>query len=220
MSKNILIFTLISFIFVVSFIGCNEQEQIPTEASSASIEGELAPVNTNIGSIASGELNNSEKEGLLYMIEEEKLARDVYVTLYQKWGLSNFNNISSSEQNHIDAIKSLISKYSLSNPTEGKAVGEFINQELQKLYNMLIEDGNKSVIDALKVGALIEEVDIVDLKKHINETDNEDIKLVYSNLMKGSKNHLRSFTSVLAKYGVIYAPQYLTEEEYNQSVRF
>jgi len=218
MNKGILTITIISFIFLVSLIGCNEQIQIPTDASSANIEGEFAPVNTNIGLIASEELNNSEKEGLLYMIEEEKLARDVYITLYQKWGLKNFNNISSSEQNHIDAIKSLINKYSLSNPIEGKATGEFVNQELQKLYDRLIEDGNKSAIDALKVGALIEEVDIVDLKKHLDETDKEDIKLVYSNLTKGSKNHLRSFTSVLVKYGVIYAPQYLTEEEYNQII--
>jgi hypothetical protein len=217
MSKNILIFTLISFIFVVSFIGCSEQTQTPTDVSSTLIDGELAPV-SNISLIPLGELDNSEKEGLLYMIEEEKLARDVYITFYQKWGLKNFNNISSSEQTHVNAIKSLINKYSLSNPIDGKAIGKFVNQDLQKLYNMLIEDGSKSVVNALKVGALIEEVDIVDLKKYINETDKKDIKLVYTNLMEGSKNHLRSFVSVLTRYGVVYKPLRLTNEEYNQII--
>jgi hypothetical protein len=75
--------------------------------------------------------------------------------------------------------------------------------------------GNKTDVDALKVGATIEEVDIVDLQKHLKETDNKDIALVYDNLMRGSRNHLRAFVKNLNTRGITYAPQYLTQTEYN-----
>ncbi len=165
-----------------------------------------------------GTLSDAEKEGIMYMREEEKLARDVYKTLYDKWGLQIFANIASSEQTHMEAVKLLIEKYGLEDPAENKGVGEFSNSELQKLYNDLVAEGSKSIEDALKVGAMIEEIDILDLKKHISETDKEDIKLVYENLMKGSRNHLRAFTSTLSKYGVTYEPQYLSKEEYEKIV--
>ena len=165
-----------------------------------------------------GTLSDAEKNGILYMREEEKLARDVYKTLYDKWGLQIFANIASSEQTHMEAVKLLIDKYGLEDPAENKGVGEFSNAELQKLYNDLVAEGSKSIEDALKVGAMIEEIDILDLKKHISETDKEDIKLVYENLMKGSRNHLRAFTSTLSKYGVTYEPQYLSREEYTEIV--
>jgi hypothetical protein len=118
----------------------------------------------------------------------------------------------------MDAVKLLIDKYQLNDPADGRAVGEFTNPEIQVLYDRLIEQESKSIEDALKVGATIEEIDILDLKKHISETDNEDIKLVYENLMKGSRNHLRAFVSTLEKYGITYEPQYLIPEEYEQIV--
>ena len=165
-----------------------------------------------------GKLSEAEKDGILYMREEEKLARDVYQTLYEKWKLQIFSNIARSEQTHMDAVKLLIDKYGLEDPAEGKAIGEFTDQKLQDLYNKLVQDGSKSIENALKVGAAIEEIDIIDLKKHISETDKEDIKIVYENLMKGSRNHLRAFTSTLSTYGVVYEPQYLSKDEYEQII--
>ncbi len=165
-----------------------------------------------------GKLSEAEKDGILYMREEEKLARDVYQTLYEKWKLQIFSNIARSEQTHMSAVKLLIDKYGLEDPAEGKAVGEFTDQKLQDLYNKLVEDGSKSIENALKVGAAIEEIDIIDLEKHISETNKEDIKIVYENLIKGSRNHLRAFTSTLTKYGVIYEPQYLSKDEYEQII--
>lgn len=166
-----------------------------------------------ISQIPAGELSEAEKEGILYMREEEKLARDVYLKLYEIWGLQIFRNIADSEQTHMYAVKLLISRYNLEDPAPS-GVGKFSNPTLQELYYQLVELGSKSLEDALKVGAMIEEIDIVDLKKHINETDNQDIILVYENLMKGSRNHLRAFVSQLESRGIEYAPQYLSPEEY------
>lgn len=172
----------------------------------------------NIQSISAEFLSDNEKKGLVYMREEEKLARDVYLTLYEKWKLPIFNNIARSERTHMDAVKLLLFKYNITDPAADETVGQFSNPEFQKLYEELVEKGDKSLIDALEVGAMIEELDITDLQKWIATTDNVDIKFVYENLMKGSRNHLRAFTSTLKKYGVTYEPHYLNEEEYVQIV--
>ncbi len=161
-------------------------------------------------------LSEDEINGLLYMVEEEKLARDVYLTLYNETGLAVFSNIANSEQRHMDAVLSLIEKYNLTAPDTLDQVGVFQNEELQNLYDQLVEQGSKSVVDALKVGALIEETDIEDLEKWISETDNEDIKQVYSNLMAGSENHLRAFVGQLEAMGVAYTAQVLPQEQVDE----
>lgn len=163
-------------------------------------------------------LEEVEQEGITYMREEEKLARDVYAKLYEDWGVKTFNNIGSSEQTHMDAVKTLVDRYSLADPAAGKAMGEFADQNLQQLYDTLVEQGGKSQIDALKVGAAIEEIDILDLKDYLSQTSKRDIIVVYENLLKGSRNHLRAFVSALEKRKVDYQPQYLTPEQYNEII--
>ncbi|WP_371137012.1 DUF2202 domain-containing protein [Pyrococcus sp. NA2] len=139
--------------------------------------------------------------------------------MYNVTGLKIFENIARSEQTHMDMVLQLIEKYNLTDPVEGKGIGEFSNPEIQALYNQLVARGEESEIEALKVGALIEEIDIKDLEEWLSKVDNEDIKIVFENLMEGSKNHLRAFTKVLANnYGVKYSPQVLSEEEYQSIV--
>ena len=172
-----------------------------------------------IDQIPAGTLSDAEAKGIVYMREEEKLARDVYQTLYQEWKLSIFQNIASSEQTHMDAVKTLLDRYDLSDPITGKGVGEFTDPKLQELYNQLTEDGARSLESALRVGAAIEEIDILDLEKYLAQTEKADIRLVYENLMKGSRNHLRAFTSTLEKQtGKVYQPQYLSSDAYHEIV--
>lgn len=163
-------------------------------------------------------LTEKEKEGLIYMREEEKLAHDLYDALNQKWNRNIFSNISSSELTHTNAIQSLLIKYSLKDPTMNEK-GKFSNPSLKSLYDELITKGGESLTEALKVGALVGEIDIIDLKKHLEETKNQDLVLVYSNLMKGSRNHLRAFVRNLDKQGVSYNPQRLKTEEFNQIIK-
>jgi hypothetical protein len=161
-----------------------------------------------------GELSDVEAQGLLYMREEEKLARDVYLVLYEQWGMQVFSNIAASEGTHMEAIKALLDRYELDDPIEGKAVGEFANQDLQALYDQLVDRGSQSLVEALKVGAAIEEIDILDLDEYAAQTDKADIQRVYDNLTRGSRNHLRAFVSSLERQGVQYEPVYLSPEAY------
>jgi hypothetical protein len=163
---------------------------------------------------ASGELSADETAALLYMREEEKLAHDVYVTFYAQWGLPIFQNISQSEQTHTDAVKILLDRYGLSDPASA-AVGVFTNPDLQALYNDLVARGSQSLAEALKAGAAIEEIDILDLQVRLTQTDNADIQQVFNSLLNGSYNHLRAFVSTLnTQTGETYQPQYLSNEAY------
>lgn len=162
------------------------------------------------------DLDPDETAGLIFMREEEKLARDVYLYLYARHGANVFNNISNSEQTHTDAMLSLLEKYDIADPAGSNPEGVFTDSYLQGLYDTLIAQGSASLIDGLIVGAAIEEIDLLDIQHLVNELEgNEDIAIVYENLMKGSRNHLRSFVNNLDNQGVVYQPQYLTHEEYD-----
>ena len=157
-------------------------------------------------------LSQTEADTLSFMREEEKLARDVYLQMIAEYGSKIFYNIAESEQTHMDAIKTLLDKYGLDDPAVPK-FAVFNDTELQVLYDELVAQGDDSKLDALMVGALIEEVDIKDLQTAIDQTDKHDLERVYGNLMSGSKNHLRAFVSQIELLsGENYEAQYLPQE--------
>jgi hypothetical protein len=173
-------------------------------------------LNGTQNSLVDGELSEEETAGLIYMREEEKLARDVYITLYEGWGLPVFKNISQSEQAHTEAVKGLLEAYGLDDPVNIDEVGVFSDPEIQELYDQLILQGSQSLVDALKVGATIEEIDILDLEERLEQTDEPDIQRVYGNLLNGSSNHLRAFVSTLKRQtGEDYSPQYMSQEAFD-----
>jgi len=175
---------------------------------------EVAPVaETSIMLVPTDPLTDEETAGLLFMYEEEKMARDVYTALFALWGQPTFQNIASSEQMHMDAVMALLVQYGIAEP--GNVAGVFSDASLQALYNSLITTGNLSLADALKVGATIEEVDIMDLQSRLALTENSNIQLVFNNLLSGSYNHLRNFVNVLNRQtGEVYQPQYLSADLY------
>jgi len=158
-------------------------------------------------------LTEEEKNDLLFMREEEKLARDVYLTLFEKWGTPVFANIATSEQQHMDAMLILLNTYKLPDPAAATVVGEFVNTELQELYDALIQRGNQSVLEALKVGGIIEETDIEDINAAIETSRLAKIDSVYENLLEGSYNHLRAFAKQITSLtGESYVAQVVSQD--------
>jgi hypothetical protein len=159
-------------------------------------------------------LSEDEKADLTFMREEEKLARDTYLKLYDIWKLSVFSNIASSEQMHMDALLKLLKNYALPDPAAGNEIGEFTNDDLQTLYEQLIDAGDDSKINALKVGGLIEEKDMLDINTAIERSQQQVIDKVYVSLLCGSRNHLRSFAqNIEALTTQPYVAQILTQVE-------
>lgn len=208
MKKRIFLISFISAsLMSLSFVSCSKDE-------GEGVDNAWNQFQTQVVTLPVEPLSDVERANLLFVREEEKLARDVYKTLYQTWGKKIFSNIAASEQTHMDAILLLLNKYQLADPASGNGVGQFNNAVLQKLYSDLISLGNSSLLNALKVGASIEDLDISDIQSMINETDNQDISLVLSNLGKGSRNHLRSFYRNILSAGGEYSAQYISQEEF------
>ena len=149
------------------------------------------------GSSTSSGLTDIERGNILYLFEEEKLAHDIYVAMYDSYGAYVFNNISESEQRHMDSVAKLISKYDLDDTVVYKDTGIFTNSVIQEEYDRLLEKGNLNLTSALEVGVEIEEMDIGDIEIMLKETDKADIIRVLSNLLDGSKNHLDAFNTQL-----------------------
>jgi hypothetical protein len=162
-----------------------------------------------INTIVKQSLDATETAGLAYMLEEEKLAHDVYAKLHAKWGLRIFGNISQGEERHAESIKLLLDRYGLRDPAAINSIGIFQNDGLQALYADLIRQGETSLPAALRVGATMEEMNIRNLEKAVASTDNDDLKLVYGNLLGASKNHIQMFVGQLEAAGDSYSAQYI-----------
>ena len=161
-------------------------------------------------------LSGDEISGLMFMREEEKVARDSYLALGGVWGLTIFDNIASSEQSHMDALKVLIDRYELTDPVI-PGVGDFTDPHLQQLYDALVFWGEKSLMDSLYVGAVIEETDMIDIQHAIDDTEHEDIISTYETLMCGSRNHLRAFARQIEANGGLYNP---SDEYFEDSAQY
>ncbi len=164
-------------------------------------------------------LTADETNALRFMIEEEKMARDLYTAFFELYGSQSFQMIAASEQVHMDELKVLLDTYNISDPTIGKAVGVFTDSGLQALYDQLLAQGSVSLTEALKVGAAVEEIDILDLQSRIAQTTHADIQGIFAELKKGSENHLRAFArQINNQIGETYIPGYLTVEEYQRMI--
>lgn len=206
-------FLLVAVAFIFSENSCSEEDTQPQSEVTSNIN--TRNLQSQLSDLPMEALSSEEQSSLLFMREEEKLAKDVYITLYDKWGVNIFSNISKSEQTHMDAVLLLLTKYALTDPVGTNAIGVFSNTELQHLYNELVTQGEMSLLEAYQVGATIEDLDIFDLANALDNNDNQDIKLVYEMLSKGSRNHLRSFYGNILNVGGSYTPQYLTQAEFD-----
>jgi len=145
-------------------------------------------------------LSTAQAEGLIFMAEEEKIARDVYTHLAKTWGARVFTNIIPSEQRHMDSIEGLLVQHDLPVPSTMDQEGVFENEELQSLYDTLIAMGDSSLSDAFEVGVMIEEKDIEDLSALLQDSEiSSDVARVYNQLLSASYNHLDAFNRELAQ---------------------
>ena len=196
--KRAILFMSVLSVFSITIIGCSKDDDTKSGITSTPIT----------------QLSQDEIDGLRFMREEEKLARDVYSYFIDLYGEQIFVNITSSEQTHMDTVLSLLIKYSIDDPAKS-SLGEFGDTTLQGLYADLTSQGSVSVAEAYRVGATIEDLDIHDLNYHISKTNKSDILNVYNFLNCGSRNHLRSFDMKLESAGGSYTAQFLTQQEYD-----
>ncbi len=162
---------------------------------------------------SSSEVTAAVREDLRFLREEEKLARDVYAKLYERWQLVPYRNIGSSEQRHTSRVKDTLASLGIPDPVQDDSVGVFANVELRTLYGELVASGMQSEVAALTVGATIEDLDIRDIERMKGRTTDPSVLALYDSLQCGSRNHLRAYTSQLASRGVTYTARYIGAPE-------
>lgn len=195
MKKNLIIVTSIVAAGALGIGGVVAGVTALTPAASKSVTAVATPsVTTSSTSSSSTSTSQAATTAqlLTYLIEEEKLAHDVYTVLAQKWGANTFTNILESETAHQSQVAALLPVYGIADPRSSQ-LGVFTNPDLQALYNKLIAQGSISLTEAYKVGVAIEEMDIKDLKDDMALTSDPKILAVMQSLVDGSYNHLDAF---------------------------
>jgi hypothetical protein len=185
---------LSGLVFAFLLVGC--QSEAPTSADDNNLITKYGGGNGNGGG-STYELSQEERDGLIHMRIEEKLARDVYIVMGELWNYKVFLNIQLSEQKHMEAIKRLLVKYNVPDPLTADSVGVFPDPQFQQLYDQYFQQGSQSLNEALLVGKAIEELDIADLTFQLTFVDNPDIIRVYQNLKAASETHLAAFIRCL-----------------------
>ncbi len=163
-------------------------------------------------------LDKAEIASLRQMLQEEKLARDVYLAMDYFWNLPIFGNIAKSEAEHMKFLRLLYTRYNLKDPIPSDQVGVFADPLYTYLFQILVIIGSQSLQNALWVGTAIEDLDIDDLLKLAPQTDNKDIRMIYYNLCKGSRNHLRAYYPNLVKWNGSYQALFITQKLFDQIV--
>jgi len=214
------------FIFLLSGISlssCNSKDELSGGITSNLLtvddQGTTLINSVDLKSVTTGtdEITESQTEWLKFMREEEKLARDLYLALSKDYTIPAFKNIARAEQNHMNAVLTILTSYSIEDPASVEE-GVFNNVDLQALYNSLLEKGKTSLVEALKVGALVEETDILDLARVYELSPGDDLTTLTEALMLGSRNHLRAFARVLKVNGIVYTPVALSADEYAEII--
>ena len=179
--------------------------------------------------LPSPSLTQPLKDSLAYMGNEERLAYDVYLNLYEYHQQNShieiqqlYNIATNAESQHIAIVQSLVQRYNL-NTSDFTDVNETVVndnnmsatnmpkgvydiQKIQDLYNTLYALGQNTQEDALKVACMVEITDIDDLDKYIIEAHNSnttDIEAAFNTLRDGSYSHYWAFDKALKNIGVI-----------------
>ncbi|HEU5155890.1 MAG TPA: DUF2202 domain-containing protein [Streptosporangiaceae bacterium] len=142
---------------------------------------------------ASGSVTAAQKATLADMAEEEKLAHDLYAAFAARFDARVFDHIAAAETRHLTTVRALLDRYDVSDPTAGKAAGQFASAEVKATYDRLLAQGSGSEQAALKVGVTVEKADVAALRKAVQGLTAADVKQVYNRLLTTSQRHLEVF---------------------------
>lgn len=149
---------------------------------------------------------------LVFGVEEERVAHDLYVAAFERWNLGVFDRISAAETQHEAAFVLLAASVKVALPPAVRGV--YATAELQSMYQQLLALVSESAPAALRAGALVEETDIVELRRMIATVQDDRTREVLAHLEAASGRHLRAFVRNLERSGESYQPQVLSASDF------
>ena len=148
---------------------------------------------SGLSDVPSGTLTAEQKAVLTEMAEEEKLAYDLYTAFADKYDDKVFSHVARAEARHQEAVRTLLERYDVTDPTVGLEAGAFPTESTQKLYDSLLAQGSANVESAREAARTVEKTDIADLTEAAEGVTAPDVKKVYERLLAGSERHLVAF---------------------------
>jgi hypothetical protein len=145
------------------------------------------------GTAAQGTLTAQQKATLGARAQEEKLAQDLYTSFAARYDAAVFAHISAAEARHLSAVRTLLERYGLTDPTAGKPAGHFEDPAVQATYDDLLARGNTGQAAALQVGQQVERAGIAGLRAALDRLTAPDVRQVYTQLLTASRMHLNAF---------------------------
>jgi hypothetical protein len=184
---------LVLAIFIGTQIGNGDTTAEEVASPETTISQEDSVINEEEVTTDSTVDTSTLAEMLTFIVQEEKLAHDLYVQLASTSGAVQFQNVLNSESTHISLVQGLLTTYNIVDPTVGLAEGEFVNQDLQALYDSLLASGSVDRAGAIAAGIAVEEKDIADIEVMLASELPSDVASVLERLLSGSQNHLAAF---------------------------
>jgi hypothetical protein len=184
---------LVLAIFIGTQIGNGDTTAEEVASPETTISQEDSAINEEEVTTNSTVDTSTLAEMLTFIVQEEKLAHDLYAQLANTSGAQQFANIVNSESTHISLVQGLLVSYNIVDPTVGLAEGEFLDQDLQALYDSLLASGSVDRAGAIAAGIAVEEKDIADLEAMLATDLPSDVASVLERLLSGSQNHLAAF---------------------------
>ncbi|UPT78558.1 DUF2202 domain-containing protein [Sulfurovum sp. XGS-02] len=143
-------------------------------------------------------LTEEQKDMLFFIYQEEKVARDVYITLGKMYKNENtFRSMQITEQRHLECAKELCDIYGVDTSSMDESViGAFESPLLKMLYDAYIEKGKSSLRDALEMAEFIGASD-TEMIEHASIGMPNDVVSVYEKLKKGNMNRPDTYEAVI-----------------------
>lgn len=158
----------------------------------------------------------SKESIVLYLLEQEKLAHDVYRSLDTMWVTDIFNRVANEEYQHVGKLSAVAAEFMINVPNHFNEypMGQFIDTKLRRLYGELMAAANFSLEDAYRACAALEERKMYDLKVALKEPNFELENLTYKALLLGSEDNFKVFVRALNELNAAYTPVLLSPAEY------
>lgn len=147
-----------------------------------------------VDGLVQGTLTAAQEQALADQAELEKLSHDVYLAFAESTGDPRFEQVAHAESRHLAALRSLLERYGLEDPTEGLTVGEFSSDQVAERYRTAVDAGSDSLADALDAARELERADLDGLSEAADGLDAPDVERVYEHLTASSERHLEVFS--------------------------
>ncbi|MES9538798.1 DUF2202 domain-containing protein [Actinomadura sp. NPDC000600] len=141
----------------------------------------------------SGTVTAEQKTALAAQAEEEKLTHDLYTAFAARYDARVFDRIAKAESNHLSAVRTLLDRYGISDPTEGRSAGQFASADVKAEYDRLLAQGSANEQAALQVGATAEKTQLPTMRKAAQDAKAADVKRLYDRLIATSQRHVAAF---------------------------